>query len=188
MLIEYTFSVLYSETFTFYLLRFLREYSLSVTFPLIESRFFQISLQLWFILYQQHFFSSFIKSISKRRHMSNITIFPSTFYCNHLLPIDKFFREIFSGSCHIPTFFWDISYFQTKVKLLLLILSNYIHAFCFCFVFLTEVLTISKYPRFFISFTWMYRWLLQIFQISVSSHYLTNVISYNRTLLCSLMP
>lgn len=105
LLIEYTFSVLYSETFTFYLLRFLREYSLSVTFPLIESRFFQISLQLWFILYQQHFFSSFIKSISKRRHMSNITIFPSTFYCNHLLPIDKFFREIFSGSCHIPTFF-----------------------------------------------------------------------------------
>lgn len=128
MLIEYTFSVLYSETFTFYLLRFLREYSLSVTFPLIESRFFQISLQLWFILYQQHFFSSFIKSISKRRHMFNITIFPSTFYCNHLLPIDKFLREIFSGSCHIPIFFWDISYFQTKVKLLLLLLSN-----CFFF-------------------------------------------------------
>lgn len=159
MLIEYTFSVLYSETFTFYLLRFLREYSLSVTFPLIESRFFQISLQLWFILYQQHFFSSFIKSISKRRHMSNITIFPSTFYCNHLLPIDKFFREIFSGSCHIPTFFWDISYFQTKVKLLLLLLSNYVF-------FFTEVFTISKYPRFFISFIWMYRWLLQIFQLA----------------------
>ena len=159
MLIEYTFSVLYSETFTFYLLRFLREYSLSVTFPLIESRFFQISLQLWFILYQQHFFSSFIKSISKRRHMSNITIFPSTFYCNHLLPIDKFFREIFSGSCHIPTFFWDISYFQTKVKLLLLLLSNYVF-------FFTVVFTISKYPRFFISFIWMYRWLLQIFQLA----------------------
>ena len=159
MLIEYTFSVLYSEAFTFYLLRFLREYSLSVTFPLIESRFFQISLQLWFILYQQHFFSSFIKSISKWRHMSNITIFPSTFYCNHLLPIDKFFREIFSGSCHIPTFFWDISYFQTKVKLLLLLLSNYVF-------FFTEVFTISKYPRFFISFIWMYRWLLQIFQLA----------------------
>ena len=159
MLIEYTFAVLYSETFIFYLLRLLREYSLSVTFPLIESRFFQISLQLWFILYQQHFFSSFIKSISKRRHMSNITIFPSTFYCNHLLPIDKFFREIFSGSCHIPTFFWDISYFQTKMKLLLLLLSNYVF-------FFTEVFTISKYPRFFISFIWMYRWLLQIFQLA----------------------